>query len=114
MQITHYPLIDLKFLATNTTNTFPPVNRNSSVSIALTFGAKPNLSDSHLLAIAVTTVALLTFSPDTLSHRFSKSHASSGEPCLDRSSGHSEEICCFANAQAIDVAQLEGCAQSRR
>jgi hypothetical protein len=44
------------------------------------------------LTTAVVTAAPITLSPEALAHRFSNSHASSGETCLDRSGGHSEEI----------------------
>jgi len=49
------------------------------------------------LTIAVATAAPITLSPDVLAHHFSKSHASSSDPCLYRSGGHSEELCRFAN-----------------
>jgi hypothetical protein len=49
-----------------------------------------------------------------LLNHFLESRTSSCESSLYCSRWHPEEICRFANAQAIDVAQLEGCAQSRR
>src|SRR5258708_21791396 len=76
--------------------------------------AIPTAPDSYLLANAVTTVAPSRFRPDALPDCFSKSHASSVKACLDRSGRHSEHICRFANAQAIDVAHLERCAHILR
>src|SRR5258707_1857975 len=60
-----------------------------------------------------TCVWITSSSPGPLD-RFLESRTSSCEPCLDCSGGHSEEICRFANAQAIDGAELKRSAQNGR
>jgi hypothetical protein len=48
-------------------------------------------------------------SSKTLLHQLFKLYASSCEPRLHGSLGHSQNLCCFPNAQAIHLAQLKGC-----
>ena len=46
--------------------------------------------------------------PEGLLNDLSESPTSSGEPCLHCSGRHPEELCRFANAQTIDIAQSKG------
>jgi hypothetical protein len=65
------------------------------------------------LLLATVPGSLHTFAGALLNH-FLEPHTSSCEPCLYCSLWHSQEMCSFANAEALDGAQLKGSAQSGR